>query len=52
MLEFQKQNLKNELIEVNRKIDELKLQSWLDVKTLKELIKERESIQARLDFKS
>jgi len=27
MLEFQKQNLKTELEEVNRKIDELKLQS-------------------------
>ncbi len=52
MLEFQKQNLKTELEEVNRKIDELKLQSWLDVQTLKQLINERESIQARLDFKS
>ena len=52
LLEFQKQNLKNELLEINRKIEEIKLETWLDVKILKELLTERDRIQFRLDFKS
>jgi hypothetical protein len=50
MLEIERQKLEKEKQAIQDKIDEIKLNDTLDIATLKQLIKQRELIQFKLDF--